>query len=227
MGRPLKLSTLRPAYLGFGIVILLGVLLAAGGSNAQVACHNGHCFVDATSTPIATLLAPIAFLAIFLAPKQTSLDNDTHPVRRRTRVAAFLLDLMVITLLSGPVALMMLALEAFHTGIWSWEFQRNFTRTSDIFLWLAVLAIFVVWAVYFHRSIRNGTPTIGQYVMGFRVIPARPGEQGTRPILHLFCAAYGVPAWPVTLLLRDKDGDRSFWWNGLANTRAIHVTYHR
>jgi len=225
LGEPVKFSPLRPAYLGFGILILLGVLLAAGGSNSRLECVNGFCLVDVKSSLIATLLAPIALLVIFLAPKQASFDNDIRPVRRRTRVAAFLLDVVVITLLTGPIASMELALEAVHTGIWSWEFQRTFTRPSDILSSLAFFAIFGFWAVYFHRSIRNGTPTIGQYVMGFRVIPARPDERETRPILHLFCAAYGASAWPVTLLLRDKDGDRSFWWNGLANTRAIHVTY--
>lgn len=223
----MRLGTLRPAYLGFGLLILLAVLVAAGGNNAHIGCHNGGCRVEISSSPIATLMAPIALLMIFLAPKQTSFDNDTHPVRRRTRVSAFMLDVVVITLLTGPVASMMLALEAFHTGIWSWDIQRDFTRSSDTLLVVSVLAIFVIWAVYFYRSIRNGTPTIGQYVMGFRVIPARLNEQQMRPILHLFCAAYGAAGWPVTLLLRDKNGDRSFWWNGLANTRAIHVTYKR
>jgi len=214
---------LRPAHTGFIVAVLIASLIIFGGAGSQSECLNGVCRVHYHAALPSLLISIPALWLFFLTKPLPGIDVSTSPVRRRVRCLAFLIDTTPILLLTGPIAVVMLVIEALHTGSFHWTVSRDFGRGTDGFLLVFILILFVAWARYFHRSIKLGEPTIGQYVMGFRVIPGSDADAPTKPALHLFLAAYGAAMWPLTLFLRDKNGDRSFWWNGIANTRAIHV----
>lgn len=215
----------RPAIAGWIFAILVLALFATGGGVSSTECLNGVCHVAYRTSP-ANVFVAILMLALLLRLRPRRGDDiPATPVKRRVRLAAFLIDFMSIVSLSGLAALIGLGTEAINTGQWSWAVERDFARSTDLLSGVVILALFGGWAYYFHRSIRLGIPTLGQYILGFRMVVGSKTGEPMRPIRHLFLAAYGCAGWPITLLLKDKDGDRSFWWNGIANTRAIHVSH--
>jgi len=211
-------------------IVVVGAYLvsscASGGSvGANSECVNSNCLVNASSS-LASLLVGTA-LALFVVKYQQrpgAIDN-AKVVGFWRRIGAFVTDCAVVLLVLAPVAaLPLLVVEGHYTGTFHWAFERRFSRSTDMVILLpGIAASFAGLFLYFYVHARFGRPTVGQYVLGFRVTAS--GEPGAAPnwgarVVYSFM---GLCMWPVSVLLAWRTPQKICWWDSRTYTRVIRV----
>ena len=106
----------------------------------------------------------------------------------------------------APIGALPTLIAEYHfTGTFQWAFEREFERPPDTILILPVaLGIFVAMFFYFYLHPKRNRQTLGQYVLGYRVIAARQplgASYGVRALLSFV----GLCAWPISVILALRD----------------------
>ncbi|MDG1418529.1 MAG: RDD family protein [Maricaulis sp.] len=222
--KPLTIDR-RIAVVIFGLAIILpqylsphgglGVLSVTTNNNLQILVQ-GHWTYGLASLGI--LLSPL----IFATPARA--DNLEAPVRIRRRMGAVFVDLIVVMQVLVPIpVLALIIIEAQATGEFAWAFQRDFARPTDDIIFFSAAAIMLGIIGYIYWSLKTGTQTLGQYLLGFRVLADPDRKKPGSPELHIFLATIFGSVWPVNLLLAARSKDRRFWWSKVAGMRPVRV----
>jgi hypothetical protein len=112
-------------------------------------------------------------------------------------------------------------LEWIVIGQWQWAWDRD-DKFRDVAPFLIYHAWFAVAFFYYTRRVREGRPTLGQFVMGFRILPAPDGSPNYAR--HFRYGAFGLCVYPLTVLLALRKRERResiFDWDAVSNTRAV------
>jgi|GEM_PF-2462972 len=194
-----------------------GIQMTSGGNEFRVLAY-GHWTIALGS--LILLLLPITVRWTDRA------DIFEPPVNVLPRVGAFIIDMLTIQLIWMPVMVLgIIFAEVLYTGEWRWAFERDFQRATDMPLFLIpFFGMFGSVIGYQYWSLRTGRQTIGQYVLGFRVIADEQSASPANYGLHLFLATIAAGLWPINLILAVVDRRKRFWWSKLANTRCVQVT---
>lgn len=214
----------------FLVVVAASVVSSAmsdGGLQASSECSEAGCVVAASSSLISIFLGIALALFLPFYPQLENRIDNTRMVGVWRRFGAFLLDFLFVLLIVTPVAALPLLLaEANHTGTFQWSFERVFTRPDDdSYLLPGIFAGFLALFCYFYLHARVGRQTIGQYVMGYRVV-RRVTQPDGKPkyALRVVLSIIGMCMWPVSVILALLDPQKAFWWDGATGTGVARVT---
>ncbi|WP_189497745.1 RDD family protein [Algimonas arctica] len=107
------------------------------------------------------------------------------------------------------------------TGQWQWAWDRE-EKFRDIIPLLVNYAWFAFAFFYYTRRVREARPTLGQFTMGFRIVPAPDGPPNYARRFRY--GAFGLCLYPLTILLALRKRERKrgvFDWDAVSNTRAV------
>lgn len=212
------------------LVLVIGVVLlsswASGDSvGATSACENGQCIVSASTSSLSIFIAAAIVAFMFLYRQQVTEFEDKKIVGVWRRFGAFYLDFMFVLLALSPLAaLPMVFAESGFTGEFQWSFEREFSRPTDSsYLLSSIFSVFVGLYYYFYKHGQLNRPTIGQYVLNYKVVRASSEEvplYGRRVLFSFF----GLCACPISLVLALRRSDKAFWWDKVTKTRVVRVS---
>lgn len=212
-----------------GVFFLITTLSSGNVIGASSKCVDGACSVNASSSPEDVILAIGLVLFSIIYPQLEGVADEKRVVGVWRRFGAFVVDYAAVLAAIAPIAaLPVLLAEAHHTGHFRWSFSRNFARPDDWNNFLIPLAvIFVILFSYFYLHARIGRQTLGQYVLGYRVVKA--AEADARPLyaLRVILSFIGLCWWPVSVLFALFKPNKTFWWDTLSGTRAVRVVQQR
>jgi len=203
--------------------LFLSASLSGDHVGASSSCVNNQCVVGGSSSAGSIIIGLVIIAFLFLRPNQRTVIDGTGVVGVWRRLGAFFIDFVLVLLVISPIAaLPLLIAEASYTGAFEWSFVRKFARPSDGYLVLpGVIASFAALYFYFFYHPLKGKQTIGEYILGFKIIAAtdvgpRP-IYGTRPITSFV----GLCAWPISVYFALRKEDKRFWWDTDSRTRAV------
>jgi hypothetical protein len=115
------------------------------------------------------------------------------------------------------------SLEFSSTGVWQWSYERLEWQTRDIFGALLLFLMFPGIFYYFYKHHSLGRETVGQYILGYKIIPASNDSPPNYKRRLGDCLVVGVFWLLVPLLTRGiKNG--VYPWDKRSNTRAVRTT---
>jgi hypothetical protein len=216
MNRFLVLALLVVAFFAVGWA-------SDGNVGASSECINGRCVVAASSSLLAVIAAfGLIGLMYFYPQRQCPLD-PSRVVGVWRRFGSFLVDFAFVLMIVAPLAaLPVLAEEAKYADTFQWSFAREYSRPTDsLYFSLGALACFAALFLYFYQHARLGRPTVGQYVLSYRVVPSG----GNKPsyALRVLLSFVGLCMWPVSMILASRNPHKTFWWDAATNTEVVRV----
>lgn len=190
----------------------------------QSSCANSECFVAAGSSPIALVVAIALLVFLFTYPQRQYRPNDQKVIGVLRRFAAFLLDFAATMIITAPIAAVPTVIaEYLYTDTFQWSFKREFVRSTDTAVILPVtLGVFLAMFLYFYLHPKYGRQTLGQYILGYRVI-AVDGSVRASFGKRVFLSFIGLCAWPVSLVLALRSEGKSFWWDAASDSKVVHA----
>lgn len=213
-------------------VFVLSLWMSGGSIGASMACDGSSCVVTAASSFGSALFSiGLIFLLLFW-PRNTTQGNSDLGAGVWRRFGAFVLDFSVIFLAFLPLMVIpFLLAEASYAGTFHWAFQRSFTRPTDSdYVMSSMFALFILMFCYFYLHLKAGRPTIGQYVLGYRITSVDSVEYGggadRRPLyaLRVITSFLGFCVWPISVILALISPNKSFWWDSASNTKAVRLS---
>ena len=216
MNRLFVLAVVVVAFIASGWV-------SHGNVGASSECINGQCVVTASSSWFAVVTAfGLAGFMWFYPQRRYPLD-PSRVVGVWRRFGSFFIDFAFVLMIVSPLAaLPILAVEAKYADPFQWSFVREYTRPTDWLLFsLGGLASFAALFLYFYQHARLGRPTVGQYVLSYRVVPSNDGKPSYA--LRVLLSFVGLCMWPVSVILAARDSHKNFWWDGATNTEVVRV----
>jgi hypothetical protein len=168
--------------------------------------------------PFSLVLLIVASVVIFSWPRAKLPVISGIPIGRFRRYVAATIDLLCVSYVYFSIIFSLTYLmEWIATGIWQWSWQREAFEFRDIISYLIFFAGFFGIYQYFWRHLVSGNPTVGQFVMGYRIIELE--HPNLRKRLHSGIIALWL--WPIALM-RSYDKQRGItYWDKETNTRAV------
>lgn len=212
-------------------IILLASFLAitqfsGGNVGTSMQCSNGRCLVAASSSLISTGLGLLLFFIIIYLPRKSITAMDKAPGFGR-KIGALFID-MFLTLMgfSALLSLPVLIAEYSYTGSFQWAFVRDFARPTDWALILsAVFASFAIILFMRIRSTTSGSPSFGQYLLGYRVTGEKGGVDSKTAFKRAVWTTLYLTVWPVYLLYKLIKKPKKDSWDTRCNTKSEKFQY--
>jgi len=206
------------------VVFFVSNLFAGGGVGITSSCINGVCSVEAASSLVSVITSIILLILLLRYSQISSSGVTTNPVRLRRRLAAFIIDFIVVIMITAPLAsLVIILIESKYTGSFQWSFEREFSRPTDSLIILEIFVIFFLLFYYFYKHLHVNRQTAGQYILGYKIIKdpneTREPRYGRR-VLYSFI---GICIWPITLFQSFGNPKKIMWWDNSTFTRAVRV----
>jgi len=202
-------------------IIFLAIFIICG---ALIASSSGIHYLNGSvmSSPQAIISAITMNGILLFLPKPKTIDYDYKPVGLRRRLIAGLIDLYIA--MGGCLAvfvLFILIIEYFATGLFQWSYERPKFIMRDVLGFIMILGCFYGLYYYFYKHAEKGRATPGQYIMGYRIIPANTGEPkfGARATHAYITLCLWV--FMIIPLLKVKDG--IYPWDRKSHTRAVRI----
>lgn len=203
---------------------LFGALIAAifissrmvpQGSGVTVTCVNELCRVAASSSSLGLILGPFLFCVFHILPRKPVEADTELSVGLLRRLMALYLDIfLVLLLVSSMMAMPMLWMEASYTGAFQWSFLRETLRDTDFLISsISVGAGFVSIILYQYICLAIGSPTAGQYMMGYRIASISTDWDFTRLIRRFCWAVLTLSVWPVAVVYALQRKDKAMWFD--------------
>src|SRR3954471_3899114 len=167
MGTRLWVAVL--ALVAFVLTFFIG-----GGAGVTIGSVNGVGTLQVSSSVASLFGAALIAAAYVIALTLPPLSSIGAAARLGRRAAAWFIDFVLsLAALSAVLALLPLTIEAFATGHYEWAFERSpITATDWIVSFLVIGLAFVGMAFYWALPVLRGTQTVGQCVVGLRVMSA-------------------------------------------------------
>jgi len=213
------LRRLALAALGIGSLI---VAFSGGGQiGFSVTYENGVQDVSAGTSPRALVAALIIVIALVVAMDPESDDRPGRAAASTLRrgVAWFLDLLLSLTAVSALVAFFPLVMEAIATGHFQWQFERNSATVGDWLVGLlGIIFLFAGMATYWGIPAVRAGQTIGQAVLGLRVVSAT-----AEPLTLRACLLRGAmqPFAPLLWVSRFFSSKRSYFHDDVAHVQVV------
>ena len=209
--------------LWMAVLALAGLFLAfgvGGGAGVTIGSLDARTTYEASSSVVGLLgivLIGMAYIMSLTLPPAATMDQLAGTGRR---AAAWFIDFVLsLTTLATLLALIPLTIEAVATGHFDWRFQRTDVTAGDWVVAFIVVALTLIgMGLYWSLPVMRGGQTVGQCVMGLRVVPASAdppsfGRVWVRGMLQPFAGVL----W-LAKLVTGK-----YWHDEFANTKVVRV----
>jgi RDD family len=215
----------RTVFLVLVGAFLLSSWTSGGGIGVSSVCENTECLVAASASALSVVIAVGLALFVVLYPQTQAVFDFSRAVGIWRRFGAFVLDFALVLMVVSPLAaLPILIAEGGYSGTFEWSFQRDFVRPTDgAYLMSGVVAGVLALFYYFYQHVRVGRPTVGQYVLGYRVIKAIGGDREPRYAMSVLTSFIGLCVWPVSVVLALCHPQKAFWWDSATGTAVVRV----
>lgn len=204
------------------VIFFYGTASFSGGHvGISSQCVNNNCVVSA-STSLYSIILSLGFILFAMKfPRAKRVDTKIR-VGVWRRFGAFFLDFLTILLALTPIlTLPIIYAEYTHTGSFNWSFQRNFSRDSDILLILpSGLILFAGLIYYFYKFTLLSKPTLGQYVLGYRVVAEDGDMNKEKARARIISSILGMCFWPISVI-HGLIKKRVFWWDSTSESIAV------
>lgn len=207
------------------IIFAIGFIITMiwpGGINS-VADSSGY-FIRVESSLISITVLPIIGILGMILPRVQMQNLSDEGVGIWPRFGAFMIDMGMLMFIFTPLlTLPFLWIEYKYTGDFTWSFYRTFYRKTDLILWGFFLPLFAAIIYYFYKHAQIGKATVGQFIMGYTIIPTGDNKKEAKYIQRIMGGTLAACVWPITLLKFRKIKDGIFWWDEQSNTRAVRT----
>ncbi len=202
----------------------IGITYNAGshvGVTSQ--CINEQCFVSASTSIISIIFGIGLIIYAIKFPRAETTVTETNAGFWR-RFSAFLIDFIaLLTALASVVALPTIFAEYLHTNTFSWSFQRDYSRRSDLLLIIPSVLIMMTGLIYyFYKFTLSSKQTLGQYILGYRVITTDGNMNKQIARKRVTLSIIGLALWPIAVihgLIKKK----RFWWDSGSHSQAVRI----
>jgi uncharacterized RDD family membrane protein YckC len=204
-------------------VILFYLVTSFSGGHVGVTsqCVNNNCLVSGSTSLVSILMGIICMLLVIKAPRKERLIDDRLAGFWR-RFGAVLIDFIIILTVVSPIlALPAIIVEYSYTGAFTWSFERDFTRTTDLMVILpSVFLSLAALAYYFYKYTLMAKPTLGQYILGYTIIGHEQDIDNAVARKRTGYIMLAMCLWPIAIV-HGLIKKRVFWWDSRSNTRAV------
>lgn len=76
---------------------------------------------------------------------------------------------------------------------------------------------------YFYGRLRANRQTLGQYVLGYRIVNVTAAKGTPRHARRVLLSFFGLCMWPISIVVALIDRDKAFWWDAVTQTRAVRT----
>ena len=211
---------LLAAFVGMG-------QMAPEGSGFQFRCVDDDC-VAAAATSLGGIFGGVVFgVLIFLLPRKKIEQDGLSSVGIFRRLGALYVDMFAVMLpLTGLFTLPILFVEAAHVGEFHWSFYREFSRDTDMAIALpSVLVIFLVLIVYHIGHLVKGRATLGQYVLGYRIVGGEMPWTKARAFKRMGWTFLTLAIWPIAIFVALNKPGKLFWFDLKTASAAERTAY--
>jgi hypothetical protein len=218
---------LQRLHVGFFLlaVFLVASVFGSGSVGATAPCDEG-CGLLAQSD-IGLMIGGLSGLFALVYRQLEPVPQPDLPVLIWRRMVAFYIDVFVavFTIISTG-ALLLLVMRFLMTGIWVWQFILTDNPTSPVLEFLLVIVTLVALFAYFRVHAGIGRATIGQYILGYEVIPDPASDAPPRYALGLIMAFFAMCSVHMWIwFMKDRDSREGwYWWERFGGTRARMVS---
>lgn len=151
----------------FLLFVWLYIFVADGQIGFGMQCVNDDCFVSAGSS-IQNMALSVLYIVALVYYKQTdSMQTGIERFSKVYKVVSFIIDVIVVTLvLSSFLAIPLLMQEFQESGVWQFQFERNYSRKFDGLLTGGAMLVagIGIWQYYkIHKKYQKYT--VGQYIV--------------------------------------------------------------
>ncbi|MGB7985785.1 MAG: RDD family protein [Terracidiphilus sp.] len=189
-------------------------------------CINGDCHVAGGTEPHAIFYAVgiIILYAIFLRASLVNIGTPMTGIFRR--FLAFWIDLFLFMMATAPIiGIVPCLMEWRRTGIFEWNFARDFSFPSDGWLsFILVLLTFVCMAFYFAIPLILRRPTPGACIMGYQIVTDDSVGLPLKKALQRSYYGFIAVCTPFRVLFKPQDKEHGkFWLDEKFGTHAIRL----
>lgn len=212
----------------FGFLFLALVCLTAVLSDGRILRSINQCGLNCGLEVSGDPLAIAAFVSVgiwlVVCPRRPASIDHSRPVRIWRRACAALIDLLALSFLLVPIAVIAdLSLYWWIEGNWVWAFRvpnEHVIANLELLRFAPVVVLTLLW---FSLQSRFGRATPGQYLMGYQIFPDPEFEgyesYGFSTFVGWFAIwTFHVWAWFVS---QESTRDGRCWWEKTAHTRAF------
>ncbi len=173
-------------------------------------------------SPEATIIF-LLYVIFFVLLNRNSFElTSFRKVHSLLRIGALLIDFTVLfPLIVIFMIITLLSIEAISTGNYDWSFIRGTRSITDTFYEIILgFGSFYLLHFYFYWHLKKQLPTIGQYLLGFKISHKEPiSTFGC--IVYVFSAVMHIPFFPIVLY---KAVFRNVaWWDRKSEVEAVAV----
>ena len=209
------------------VIFYIAIILSDVEMNNIIQCVNDSCLVS-VSTSFVLLIASITLGMILFNYKQYDYEFDeSEAVSFFARFGAVIIDMHYALIIILPLSsIIPLFLEFIITGNFSLSFERDFIRPYDYIVQIpSIIASFVLVYYYFYWHLSNDKATVGQYILGYRIVFSDTREPG---IYHkrVRLSMLGLWFYPYYFVKALMDKHNSYWDQECA-TQVKNVKYKK
>ena len=188
-------------------------------------CVNGQCFVNASTSIGSIIIGALIAAFVIKLPRGSRGDIEKRAGFWR-RLSSFYLDFAVVLITLTPILVLpALLVEYIHTGNFSWVFQRDYSRDSDFWIVfpnvVLLLLALIYYFYYFYYYALNSKPTLGQFVLGYRIVSTEGTMNSSIAIKRVLLSMLGMCLWPFAIV-HGLIKKRVFWWDSGSSSMAVN-----
>ncbi|MCI5046869.1 MAG: RDD family protein [Aquisalinus sp.] len=213
------------------LLMSLPALLAGETLGFSSSCSGSECLYSARTSVIAVLCSLSLICFVFLFPRKSITELTDKPAFMAQRTGAFFIDLLCASTIAVTIStLLILTIEAGHSGTFQWHFTREPGRPSDgLTAAIAVISGYLTLFVYNYVFGKASRQTPGQYIAGYAVRENPNSAYKTRHALRLLLWPIGALGWPFSLTTpieqNQSDAGKEQWWDRQTGTYAVRVSF--
>lgn len=171
---------------------------------------------------IGILLAVVALVL----PRAKPVQGLDRPVRIWRRGVAFWVDMITGSVIVGTIlGLMGQVLTLIIPRTAQFSFYETDGQLVVEYLVAANLLVLAALASFFWLHAKLGRPTIGQYIMGYRIENDPDPDNPPRRLLGMFAGLLAGSSWHIWgWFVKYEDTQKgNYWWDRIGRTHAVFV----
>lgn len=215
---------MRRELVGFLTLFAIVVFVAIAELSTEVTFDCGvGCSFSSTEEPFLDLWGVLISVCAVFFPQLAPVDRADKDVSLWRRTCALVVDFHIAVMGSVAIVLFLLRMSLLPIAqTWNWGELEAASPIVGPMNTLGVIVGFTLIYLYFRIPSETGRATVGQYIMGFQVVPDEERPQfWLRPLIG-YVAICSIMIW----IWFDSKGvsEGRYWWDRLSGTRPIMVS---